>query len=113
MIKSSKRIENLSESYVSAKLRALQQLESQRKPITNLAEDQTDLKPSSRIIETLNLSFQNEDSSPLQGANGLLHLREAMALFYQTHYKVALSPLSEILPLQSHQKSLMHISMAF
>lgn len=113
MIKCSKRIENLAESYVSAKLRALQQLESQRRPIFNLAEDETDLKPSSRIIEKLNLGFQNDGFPPLQGANGLLLLREAMASFYRTHYKVALSPLSEILPLQSYQESLMHISIAF
>ena len=36
-----------------------------------------------------------------------------MAKFYQTHYKVALNPENEVLPLIGSKEGIMHISMAY
>jgi aspartate/methionine/tyrosine aminotransferase len=48
-----------------------------------------------------------------QSYQGIPELREGIANFYKTNFKVSLNPVNEILPLMGSKEGIMHISMAF
>jgi aspartate/methionine/tyrosine aminotransferase len=48
-----------------------------------------------------------------QSYQGIPELREGIANFYKTNFRVSLNPASEILPLMGSKEGVMHISMAF
>ena len=64
-------------------------------------------------MEALKESLSDVSAHKYQSYQGLPELRETIADFYHEHFNVALSPVSEVLPLMGSKEGIMHISMAF
>ena len=107
------RLNTVEEYYFSKKLREVNLLKSQGKPIINLGIGSPDLQPPARVISAICESMNDAVAHKYQSYQGLPELREAMAGFYKEHYGVALSPLTEVLPLMGSKEGIMHISLAF
>ncbi|MBO3097215.1 pyridoxal phosphate-dependent aminotransferase [Gelidibacter pelagius] len=113
MITFADRLNTVEEYYFSKKLREVNLLKSQGKPIINLGIGSPDLEPPSRVIAAINESMNDAVAHKYQSYQGLPELREAMVGFYKEHFGVSLSPLTEVLPLMGSKEGIMHISMAF
>ncbi|WP_339624917.1 aminotransferase class I/II-fold pyridoxal phosphate-dependent enzyme [uncultured Winogradskyella sp.] len=113
MIEVAKRLNHVEEYYFSKKLREVAFLKSQGKPIINLGIGSPDLTPPFKATMLLKDSLDEEGASQYQSYKGLPELREAIADFYSTRYKVNLSGQTEVLPLMGSKEGIMHISLAF
>ena len=107
------RINTVEEYYFSAKLREVNQLIADGKPIINLGIGSPDLAPDRLVIEALKSTAENPKAHGYQSYQGIPELRIAMAEFYAREYKVSLNPHQEILPLLGSKEGIMHVSMTF
>jgi LL-diaminopimelate aminotransferase len=108
-----KRIETVEEYYFSTKLREVNQLIAEGKPIINLGIGSPDLAPDKTVIDTLKNTAENPKAHGYQSYQGIPELRIGMAGFYLREFGVTLNPNSEILPLLGSKEGVLHISMAF
>ncbi|MCL6260451.1 aminotransferase class I/II-fold pyridoxal phosphate-dependent enzyme [Aquiflexum sp. TKW24L] len=109
----SKRTDSIQEYYFSQKLKEVNQLREEGKPIINMGIGSPDLPPHPSVIEALYQSSLLPTSHGYQGYQGIPALRSAYADFYQRHYGVSLLADTEILPLLGSKEGVMHISMTF
>lgn len=109
----SERIKSIEEYYFSAKLREVNQLIRDGKPIINLGIGSPDLEPDRTVIEAIKSVAENPKAHGYQNYQGIPELRAAMASFYAREYKVSLNPSNQILPLMGSKEGIMHLSMAF
>ena len=109
----SKRLHSVEEYYFSKKLKEVNFLKSQGKPIINLGIGSPDLQPPSKVITAITDSFNAPIAHKYQSYQGLPELREAIAGFYKNHFNVNISAATEVLPLMGSKEGIMHISMAF
>ena len=107
------RLHTVEEYYFSKKLREVNALKAAGAPIINLGIGSPDVAPPKAVISAITESLTDPTAHKYQSYQGLPALREAMAKFYQTHYKVALNPENEVLPLIGSKEGIMHISMAY
>ena len=113
MIQKANRLNDVKEYYFSKKLREVAALRNEGKPIINLAIGSPDLDPPVSVIEAIKNAMQLPTAHQYQSYQGIPELREGIANFYKTHFKVSLNPANEILPLMGSKEGIMHISMAF
>ena len=113
MIEKAERLRSVTEYYFSKKLREVAALRKEGKSIINMAIGSPDLPPPAKVIEALNNTTEIANAHQYQSYQGIPELREAIADFYQKHYRVSLDPSQEILPLMGSKEGIMHISMAF
>lgn len=107
------RIGTVEEYYFSAKLREVNQLVADGKPVINLGIGSPDLAPDRMVIDALKNSAENPKAHGYQNYQGIPELRIAMSEFYTREYKVKLNPGKEILPLMGSKEGIMHLSMTF
>ena len=107
------RIQGVEEYYFSAKLREVNRLIAEGKPILNLGIGSPDLAPDRSVIEALKFTAENEQAHGYQGYQGIPQLREAMATYYENAFGVQLDPNAEILPLMGSKEGIFQVSMAF
>lgn len=113
MITHSKRLEGISEYYFSKKLREIDMLVQQGKPIISLGIGGPDLPPHPSVIETLFKEAQKDNTHSYQNYKGSPILRQSFADWYRTHYNVMINPDTELLILMGSKEGIMHICMAF
>jgi len=113
MIKKANRLNQVKEYYFSTKLQEIRKLIANGKPIINLGIGSPDLAPPKAVIEAISKAVQDDRNHSYRSYKGLPEFRQAIANFYQRHYKVKLNPEHEILPLMGSKEGIMHISMAF
>jgi aspartate/methionine/tyrosine aminotransferase len=109
----SKRTDGIQEYYFSKKLKEVNQLREEGKPIINMGIGSPDLPPHPSVVEALHRSSLLHTSHGYQGYQGIPALRRAYADFYQSHYRVILMSDTEVLPLLGSKEGIMHISMTF
>lgn len=109
----SQRIETVQEYYFSAKLREVNQMIAEGKPVINLGIGSPDLAPDKLVLEAMKNTVDNPQAHGYQSYQGIPELRIAMAEFYAREYGVSLQPDKEILPLIGSKEGIMHISMTF
>lgn len=109
----SKRVTQVEEYYFSKKLKEVNQLISEGKPIINMGIGSPDLSPHSSVVEALYKSASLSKSHGYQNYQGIPSLRKAFAEFYSKFYQVSLLPHDEILPLIGSKEGIMHVSMTF
>ncbi len=109
----SKRVAQVEEYYFSKKLKEVNQLISEGKPIINMGIGSPDLPPHPSIVEALYKSASLSKSHGYQNYQGIPALRKSFADFYSRFYQVSLLPQEEILPLMGSKEGIMHISMTF
>jgi aspartate/methionine/tyrosine aminotransferase len=107
------RIEGVDEYYFSTKLREVNRLIAEGKPILNLGIGSPDLAPDRSVIEALKTTAENEQAHGYQGYQGIAQLRAAMATYYENAFGVTLDPNAEILPLMGSKEGVFQVSMAF
>jgi aspartate/methionine/tyrosine aminotransferase len=107
------RIKGVDEYYFSAKLREVNRLLAEGKPVLNLGIGSPDLAPDRSVIEALKSTAENEQAHGYQGYQGIAALRAAMATYYQQAFGVQLDPNREILPLMGSKEGVFQVSMAF
>ena len=107
------RIQGVDEYYFSAKLREVNRLLAEGKPVLNLGIGSPDLAPDRSVIEALKSTAENEQAHGYQGYQGIAALRAAMANYYQQAFRVQLDPNREILPLMGSKEGVFQVSMAF
>lgn len=113
MIQKANRLKDVKEYYFSVKLREVAALRNAGKPIINLAIGSPDLNPPASVVEAMKNAMELPTAHQYQSYQGIPELREGMANFYKTNYRVSLNPANEILPLMGSKEGIMHISMAF
>ncbi len=113
MIPTADRLLTIDEYYFSKKLKEVNLLKTQGKPIINLAIGSPDLQPPQEVVTALTQSLSHTNAHKYQPYQGRLELREAMAKFYKTKFGVSLNPETEILPLMGSKEGVMHISMTY
>lgn len=107
------RVNTVQEYYFSAKLREVNQLIADGKPVINLGIGSPDLAPERMVIDALKSTVEHPRAHGYQNYQGIPELRIAMAEFYSREYEVTLNPNKEILPLMGSKEGIMHLSMAF
>ena len=107
------RTNTVAEYYFSAKLREVNQMISEGKPVINLGIGSPDLAPDRSVIDALKTMADNPKAHGYQSYQGIPELRISMAGFYSREYGVDLNPNQEILPLMGSKEGILHISMAF
>lgn len=107
------RVETVEEYYFSAKLREVNQLIADGKPVINLGIGSPDLSPDRMVIDALKSTVEHPRAHGYQPYQGIPELRIAMVEFYTREYGVPLNPNKEILPLMGSKEGIMHLSMAF
>ena len=107
------RINTVEEYYFSAKLREVNQLIADGKPVINLGIGSPDRAPDRSVIDALKSAVEHPQAHGYQSYQGIPELRATMAEFYSREYGVTLNPAKEILPLLGSKEGIMHISMAF
>lgn len=113
MIPKANRLKDVKEYYFSTKLREVAALRNAGKPIINLAIGSPDLNPPPSVVVAIKNSMELPTAHQYQSYQGIPELREGIANFYKTNYRVSLNPANEILPLMGSKEGIMHISMAF
>ena len=113
MIEVANRLHTVEEYYFSKKLREVNMLIANGKPIINLGIGSPDMEPPQKVIDAIKNSLKNPNAHKYQSYQGLPELRDAMSSFYKTHFNVSLSPQNEILPLMGSKEGIMHISLAY
>lgn len=113
MISKANRLNNVKEYYFSTKLREVNQLKADGKPIINIGIGSPDLQPPKQVLNAMQKSLETSNIHGYQSYQGLPEFRLAVAEFYQRNYNVSVNPSNEILPLMGSKEGIMHISMAF
>ena len=113
MITAASRLQNVEEYYFSRKLREVRQLISDGKPIINMGIGSPDLNPHASVIDAMSKAMFDEKAHEYQSYQGLAELREAMADFYDSNFKVSKNLNLEFLPLLGSKEGIMNISLAF
>lgn len=113
MIRTADRLQTVEEYYFSKKLREVRGLVAEGKPIINMGIGSPDLAPSEEVLTAIKDSVTDAGAHQYQSYQGLPELRQAIADFYASKFKVIADPNTEILPLMGSKEGIMHISMAF
>ncbi|WP_147676175.1 pyridoxal phosphate-dependent aminotransferase [Algibacter pacificus] len=113
MINVAERLHSVEEYYFSRKLKEVNQLIANGKPIISLGIGSPDLQPPTEVIDALTKALLSPNAHKYQSYQGLPELREGIASFYKNNYQVDLNPNSEVLPLMGSKEGIMHISMAY
>lgn len=113
MIQTAKRLESVQEYYFSKKLREVNQMISDGKPIINMGIGSPDLAPHPSVIEAIKNAMNDKKAHEYQSYQGLPELRKGMATFYENQFNVSMDFATEILPLMGSKEGIMHVSMAF
>lgn len=112
-IEPAKRMEGVEEYYFSRKLAEVRALDSPEYRVINLGIGSPDLPPPPEVVETLVRSARQPAHHGYQNYRGVPVLRQAIADFYTTIYKIQLDADTMILPLMGSKEGIMHISMGF
>ncbi|MGB6267776.1 MAG: aminotransferase class I/II-fold pyridoxal phosphate-dependent enzyme, partial [Olleya sp.] len=113
MMEIADRLHSVEEYYFSRKLKEVNALIAEGKPIINLGIGSPDLQPPSQVITALTESLISPVAHKYQSYQGLPELRQAISVFYKEHYYTHINPDAEVLPLMGSKEGIMHISLAF
>jgi len=113
MVTTARRLNTVEEYYFSKKLREVNQLLSEGKPIINMGIGSPDMAPDASVIKAIQNAMYDHKAHEYQSYQGLPQLRQGFADFYRNQFKVELDANSEILPLMGSKEGILHISMAF
>lgn len=112
MIQFADRLNTVQEYYFSRKLREVRELIAAGKPVINIGIGSPDLQPPSDVLKAITESVTDTGAHKYQSYQGIPELREAISLFYKTHYNTTVNPTNEVLPLMGSKEGILHISLA-
>ena len=98
-VKTSERLNHISEYYFSTRLGQIREMINQGTDIINLGIGNPDLSPHPSVVETLKRVSMEADSHGYQSYRSIPELRQAFSMWYRKIFDVRLDPEGEILPL--------------
>ena len=107
------RLNDINEYYFSKKLRQIASMNESGYDVINLGIGSPDMPPHPEVIKTLQESAANIGNHAYQSYRGSPVLLNAIAQWYQKHYKVSLNKDTEVLPLIGSKEGIMHICMTW
>ncbi|MCE7054905.1 aminotransferase class I/II-fold pyridoxal phosphate-dependent enzyme [Algoriphagus sp. AGSA1] len=107
------RVGSVEEYYFSAKLREVNQMIAEGKPVINLGIGSPDLAPDKVVVDALRSTAENSQAHGYQSYQGIPELRASIANFYSREYSVTLDPTKQVLPMMGSKEGIMHLSMTF
>lgn len=113
MIAAANRLNTVEEYYFSKKLKEVNQLISDGKPIINMGIGSPDLPPHESVLEAIQQAVLAPNANMYQSYQGLPDLRKGFCSYYKSTFNVDIDFTNEILPLIGSKEGIMHISMAF
>src|SRR5690554_3800138 len=99
MIDPADRLSHVSEYYFSHKLREVAAMKASGIDVINMGIGSPDLPPHPSVVKALNDCSHLDHTHGYQNYHGIPALRQAIAAFYNTYFKVTLNPDGEILPM--------------
>ncbi|PKP17544.1 MAG: aminotransferase, partial [Bacteroidetes bacterium HGW-Bacteroidetes-23] len=109
MIATADRLNSVQEYYFSKKLREVNQMLSEGKPIINMGIGSPDLLPHFSVVNAIQNSMNDKKAHEYQSYQGLPELRKAMTTFYQNQFNVSMDFASEVLTLMGSKEGIMHV----
>lgn len=113
MIATANRLNTVEEYYFSKKLKEVNQLITEGKPVINMGIGSPDLAPHPSVINAIQASLLEPTAHMYQSYQGLPDLRKGFCDYYANNFNVNIDSASEILPLMGSKEGIMHIAMAF
>ncbi|WP_185877632.1 pyridoxal phosphate-dependent aminotransferase [Blattabacterium cuenoti] len=113
MIKSSDRINQISEYFFSKKMKEINSIEKNGINVINLGIGNPDITPPYGVIKKMKEASELNNANAYQSYIGLKDLRNSISKWYKKIYKVNLDPNNEILPLIGSKEGIMYISMCY
>lgn len=113
MITTANRLNTVEEYYFSKKLKQVNQLISDGKPIINMGIGSPDLLPHKSVLEAIQQAVLEPNANMYQSYQGLPDLRKGFCNYYKSNFNVDIDFTNEILPLIGSKEGIMHIAMAF
>ena len=113
MIATANRLNTVQEYYFSKKLKEVNQLIADGKPIINMGIGSPDLPPHPSVVEAIQASVLESNAHMYQSYQGLPDLRKGFCNYYKNNFNVEIDFANEILPLIGSKEGIMHIAMAF
>lgn len=107
------RLTTVEEYYLSRKLEEIREMNANGAQVINLGIGSPDLMPSEATIGALTSAAKVATHHGYQSYRGIPELREAIAQWMQSNFRIALNAIGEILPLMGSKEGIMHVSMAF
>jgi len=107
------RLNNINEYYFSEKLRKIQSLMNEGKPIINLGIGNPDLPLPEEAVQAMEKALKDKSKHGYQSYKGIPELRKAIGDFYNRNYQINLNAETEILPLFGAKEGIMHLSIAY
>lgn len=113
MIQVADRLQDVQEYYFSKKLREIEELNRTGERVINLGIGSPDLPPHPDVVDVLHIESAKPHTHAYQSYKGAPALRQAMADWYASWYRVSLNPDTEILPLIGSKEGITHICMTY
>lgn len=113
MIATANRLNTVEEYYFSKKLKEVNQLIFDGKPVINMGIGSPDLAPHRSVIQAIQESLIEPTAHMYQSYQGLPDLRKGFCEYYKSNFNVSVDFTTEILPLMGSKEGIMHIAMAF
>lgn len=113
MITTANRLNTVEEYYFSKKLKEVNQLIIEGKPVINMGIGSPDLAPHPTVINAIQEALLEPTAHMYQSYQGLPDLRKGFCDYYVNNFNVSIDATSEILPLMGSKEGIMHIAMAF
>jgi LL-diaminopimelate aminotransferase len=107
------RLNTVQEYYFSIKLKEVNMLKNQGKPVINMGIGSPDLLPHQSVVRAIQEAVLEPNAHQYQSYQGLPELRKSMVDFYSKYYHVGLNESNEVLPLMGSKEGIMHIALAF
>ena len=113
MIQVADRLQDVQEYYFSKKLREIEEMNRTGEKVINLGIGSPDLPPHPDVVDVLHAESAKPHTHAYQSYKGAPALRQAMADWYASWYRVSLNPDTEILPLIGSKEGITHICMTY
>ena len=113
MAEVSSRLNGIGEYYFATKLREIEALNKAGHKVINLGFGSPDLPPHPSVIEELHHEASKVNTHAYQSYKGSPILRNAVADWYKSWYKINVDAETEVLPLIGSKEGIMHICMTY
>lgn len=112
IIQPADRLDDLQEYYFSKKLKEVNRLKAEGRPIINMGIGNPDLAPHDSVIAALLTHAEEKQNHGYQPYQGIAELREAIVGFSAKKFGIELIG-NEVLPLIGSKEGITHVSLAY
>ncbi len=113
IIKPSNRIKHIKPYYFAKKMAEISEMNANGDDVLNIGIGSPDLKPDTKVINTLIEAVIVEENHGYQSYKGIEELRTGFSNWYKTNFSIDIKANQEIQILAGSKEGIMHIAMSF